>query len=55
MTTHSGNKAQLPQKICGVYSRPFSWRKKWAAVWQEVKYCSERCRRQRHQKAEAQQ
>jgi len=23
------------------------WRKKWAKVWQEVKYCSERCRRHR--------
>ncbi|RUO27450.1 DUF2256 domain-containing protein [Aliidiomarina sanyensis] len=33
--------------MCPVCSRPFSWRKKWAAVWEEVKYCSERCRRQR--------
>jgi hypothetical protein len=24
--------------------RPFAWRKKWAKVWDEVKYCSERCR-----------
>jgi len=24
-----------------------AWRKKWAKVWDEVKYCSERCRRQR--------
>ncbi|MEM9279373.1 MAG: DUF2256 domain-containing protein, partial [Pseudomonadota bacterium] len=24
---------------------PFSWRKKWAKVWDEVIYCSERCRR----------
>ncbi|MEA1049081.1 DUF2256 domain-containing protein [Lamprobacter modestohalophilus] len=26
-------------------SPPFSWRRKWAACWNEVKYCSERCRR----------
>ncbi|MCA6329365.1 MAG: DUF2256 domain-containing protein, partial [Phenylobacterium sp.] len=24
---------------------PFAWRKKWEKVWDEVKYCSERCRR----------
>ena len=23
----------------------FVWRKKWEKVWDEVKYCSERCRR----------
>ncbi|NJN46684.1 MAG: DUF2256 domain-containing protein [Candidatus Competibacteraceae bacterium] len=37
-------KPHLPTKICVVCKRPFSWRRKWAAVWQEVKYCSERCR-----------
>lgn len=34
-------------KVCPVCNRPFHWRKKWAAVWGEVKYCSERCRRRR--------
>ena len=24
------------------------WRKKWAKVWEEVKFCSERCRRKRN-------
>ncbi|WP_242427349.1 DUF2256 domain-containing protein [Flammeovirga pacifica] len=28
--------------VCG---RDFSWRKKWKTVWDEVKYCSEKCRR----------
>jgi hypothetical protein len=37
-------KQHLPQKICIVCGRPFSWRKKWAKVWEEVKYCSVRCR-----------
>lgn len=35
-----------PTKICAVCGRPFQWRRKWKAVWEEVRYCSERCRRQ---------
>lgn len=38
-------KADLPSKICPVCQRPFSWRRKWAKDWLQVKYCSERCRR----------
>ncbi|WBL21763.1 DUF2256 domain-containing protein [Zunongwangia sp. HRR-M8] len=38
-------KEHLPQKICPVCNRPFSWRKKWAENWEEVKYCSEKWRR----------
>jgi hypothetical protein len=38
-------KEHLPSKICIVCQRPFSWRKKWEKTWEEVKYCSERCRR----------
>ncbi|SDK01908.1 DUF2256 domain-containing protein [Microbulbifer yueqingensis] len=38
---------ELPQKTCPVCGRPFRWRKKWAACWERVKYCSERCRRNR--------
>jgi hypothetical protein len=37
-------KQHLPSKICIVCERPFSWRKKWEKVWEEVKYCSDRCR-----------
>ena len=37
-------KTDLPQKICQVCQRPFTWRKKWEKVWDEVKYCSDRCR-----------
>ncbi|WP_184200571.1 DUF2256 domain-containing protein [Chitinimonas taiwanensis] len=40
-------KLTLPSKPCLVCARPFAWRKKWAKDWDEVKYCSERCRRQR--------
>ncbi|WP_084621437.1 DUF2256 domain-containing protein [Luteibacter yeojuensis] len=35
----------LPQKICASCGRPFSWRRKWARDWEQVRYCSERCRR----------
>lgn len=36
-------KNHLPEKICLVCGRPFSWRKKWEKNWNEVKYCSKRC------------
>jgi hypothetical protein len=37
-------KSDLPTKVCLVCGRSFTWRKKWAKVWDEVKYCSDRCR-----------
>lgn len=37
-------KSNLPVKMCIVCNRPFVWRKKWAKVWDEVKYCSDACR-----------
>ncbi|MEQ8655164.1 MAG: DUF2256 domain-containing protein [Kiloniellales bacterium] len=40
-------KADLPLKTCTACGRPFAWRKKWARDWETVRYCSERCRRQR--------
>ncbi|MEQ9298537.1 MAG: DUF2256 domain-containing protein [Cyclobacteriaceae bacterium] len=40
-------KQHLPEKICVTCGRPFTWRKKWNACWEEVRYCSERCRRER--------
>ncbi|HAQ99250.1 MAG: DUF2256 domain-containing protein [Limisphaerales bacterium] len=42
-------KYDLPQKMCCVCERPFSWRKKWEKVWDDVKYCSKACARDRHQ------
>ncbi|MFZ9943325.1 MAG: DUF2256 domain-containing protein [Bacteroidia bacterium] len=38
-------KLNLPTKTCLVCQRPFTWRKKWERVWEEVKYCSDRCKR----------
>nr|WP_092687935.1 DUF2256 domain-containing protein [Tranquillimonas rosea] len=40
-------KGDLPTKVCAVCGRPFAWRRKWAQVWDEVRYCSDRCRRNR--------
>lgn len=38
-------KQNLPEKLCVQCRRPFCWRKKWEKVWDEVKYCSDQCRR----------
>ena len=52
------NKADLPQKVCAHCGRPFAWRKKWERCWDEVRFCSERCKgegkRRRRQEAAGQ-
>jgi hypothetical protein len=40
-----GNKAALPSKLCQVCGRPMSWRRSWAKNWDEVRHCSDACRR----------
>nr|WP_294863524.1 DUF2256 domain-containing protein [uncultured Pseudogulbenkiania sp.] len=42
-----GNKSALPAKPCAGCGQPMSWRRKWARCWDEVKFCSERCRKRR--------
>ncbi|MGI8648872.1 MAG: DUF2256 domain-containing protein [Rubrobacter sp.] len=37
-------KQNLPEKVCPVCGRSFSWRKKWERDWGSVVYCSRRCR-----------
>ena len=44
-TSHAGNKAGLPSKLCAACGLPMTWRRSWARNWEEVKYCSDRCRR----------
>jgi hypothetical protein len=39
------NKLLLAEKRCPVCGLMFSWRKKWQRNWDNVIYCSERCRR----------
>jgi len=41
-------KTDLPQKNCLQCNRPFTWRKKWEKIWEEVKYCSDKCRANRN-------
>jgi hypothetical protein len=43
-TTFKGNKASLPSKICQTCQREMTWRKAWAKNWDDVKYCSDKCR-----------
>jgi len=40
-----GNKQALPAKPCVACGRPMAWRKRWEKNWDEVKYCSDACRR----------
>ena len=40
------NPNNLPTKTCAACGRPFTWRKKWAKDWENVRYCSDRCRSQ---------
>ncbi len=37
-------KINLPTKDCKFCGLSFSWRKKWEKSWNEVLYCSDRCR-----------
>ncbi|MBA2516390.1 MAG: DUF2256 domain-containing protein [Solirubrobacterales bacterium] len=41
------SKSELPTKVCATCGRPFAWRRKWARDWASVRYCSQRCRRER--------
>ena len=43
--TQNIKKQNLPQKVCIVCKRPFTWRKKWEKVWDDVKYCSHKCQK----------
>jgi hypothetical protein len=44
-TDFKGNKQALPSKPCVGCGRPMSWRKRWARSWDEVKFCSDACRK----------
>ena len=44
-------KADLPSKNCAACGLPFTWRKKWERDWDNVRYCSERCRRTKGREA----
>lgn len=37
-------KRESEEKVCGTCGRRFGWRRKWAEVWDEVRYCSRACK-----------
>ncbi len=39
--------AEPADKVCERCGRTMQWRAKWARNWNEVKYCSDACRKQR--------
>ena len=45
LTSFKGNKRSLPSKPCARCGREMTWRKAWARSWDEVRYCSQSCRR----------
>ncbi|OUV02669.1 MAG: hypothetical protein CBC42_07845 [Betaproteobacteria bacterium TMED82] len=38
-------KSNLPKKICDRCGKIMEWRKSWRNNWENVKYCSDRCRK----------
>jgi hypothetical protein len=48
-------KPNLPEKTCQQCKRPFAWRKKWEKTWDQVKYCSDRCRKEAGKRLKANQ
>jgi hypothetical protein len=47
MQSFKGNKSYLPTKKCLTCERNFVYRKKWAKNWDQIKYCSEKCQKNR--------
>ncbi|MDB2475449.1 MAG: DUF2256 domain-containing protein [Rhodobacteraceae bacterium] len=41
-------KSDLPTKLCSTCGLPFTWRKKWEKTWDEVRFCSQKCRSQKN-------
>jgi hypothetical protein len=41
-------KSNLPVKICARCGFPMNWRKRWSKIWDEVKFCSEKRRKNKN-------
>ncbi|MGF1580917.1 MAG: DUF2256 domain-containing protein [Gemmataceae bacterium] len=50
MKGRSKQRHDWPEKVCPVCLRPFQWRKRWKNCWDQVVYCSQRCRNSRNQR-----
>ncbi|MEI8068822.1 MAG: DUF2256 domain-containing protein [Actinomycetota bacterium] len=44
MSRAAQTKNGFAPKVCAKCNRPFEWRKKWAKDWEQVRYCSDRCK-----------
>ena len=44
-SSFKGNKQSLPSKPCVACGRAMTWRKRWARSWDDVKFCSDACRK----------
>ncbi|RZO20767.1 MAG: DUF2256 domain-containing protein [SAR92 clade bacterium] len=44
-------KGDLPKKHCLNCGLLFAWRKKWARSWEEVRFCSQRCKTEARRKS----
>ena len=38
----------MERKNCAVCGRTIEWRKKWRLNWEQVRFCSDRCRREKN-------
>ncbi|ARN71608.1 Asl3923 protein [Nonlabens tegetincola] len=45
MKQKARNPHGLPTKVCPSCEREFTWRKKWEKNWDNVVYCSKKCRK----------
>ncbi|MGR3756707.1 MAG: DUF2256 domain-containing protein [Tranquillimonas sp.] len=42
--SHPLRRGELARRVCDGCGRPFTWRRVWSRVRNEVRYCSRRCR-----------
>ncbi|MFN8077583.1 MAG: DUF2256 and DUF3253 domain-containing protein [Kineosporiaceae bacterium] len=47
MSPHRTARSDLPTKPCASCGRTITWRKAWERSWDDVRYCSDACRRHR--------
>jgi hypothetical protein len=45
--TSSRARPSTDSRLCAVCGRRIDWRRKWAEIWDEIRYCSRACRRTR--------
>lgn len=49
MGRQRGGTAEPEEKVCAICGRRIEWRAKWADSWEDVRYCSDACRRRRRE------